>query len=85
MDEYTPPRLLLIGYHYNDFTNGARILLNERSIGYMFQAAPAGIHPDGSGFLGITKVPALRKVDNPEIRIADGLDEIKQWLKNLEY
>lgn len=79
------PGLLLIGYPYNDFTVLAKLLLDDRCIEYEFQVAPAGIHPDGSGFLGITKVPALRNVDNPELRIADGLDEIQQWLKNLEY
>ena len=82
MDQHTPPDLLLLGYQYNDFTSRARLLLDEHGIDYEFQFAPAGIHPNGSGPFGITRVPALRSIENPEIRLADGLDEIETWLKN---
>jgi hypothetical protein len=82
VDRYTLPDLVLFGYRYNDFTTRARLLLDQQGIDYEFQVAPAGIHPDGSGLFGITKVPAIKSINDSDLRIADGLDEIEQWLKN---
>lgn len=82
MGKYTQPTFLLLGYKYSDFTARAKHLLDNRSVDYEFQVAPAGIHPDGSGLFGITKVPALINMDDPDFHVAHGLDEIEQWLKN---
>ena len=82
MGKYTQPTFLLLGYKYSDFTARAKLLLDEHNINYEFQVAPTGIHPDGSGLFGITKVPALINIDDPDLHVANGLDEIEKWLKN---
>lgn len=73
---------ILFGYQFSDFTVQSKDLLDDNGIDYEFRVVTEIVHPDGSHPLGITRVPALRLSDNPSKRLADGIDEIEQWLKN---
>jgi len=81
---HTMPAYILFGYEYSDFTARARKMLESGGIDYEFWPADAGVHPDGSHPLELTRVPALRDSKSPKLRLADGLEEIEQWLKSRE-
>jgi hypothetical protein len=79
------PRLLLIGYANNHFTRRAQALLELADLDYVFVEA-GYVHPDGSSHpYNVRRVPALRFDDDTERYVADGIDQIEQWLNALSH
>jgi hypothetical protein len=68
------PRYALIGYPGKHATIVAKSLLKKSNIGFVFVEA-------GKDTYRTKTLPAIRLIEAPGIAIADGIDEIKSWLK----
>lgn len=74
---------ILFAYPGNHFTAMARELLDAQGIRYEVRDAPAGVNPNGANPYKLTRVPAIRQSDALEVHIADGMDELREWIMNL--
>lgn len=74
---------LLFAYPGNHFTAMAREILDEAKIQYEVRDAPAGVNPGGANPYKLTRVPAIRLEDALDVHIADGIDELREWLMSL--
>lgn len=74
---------ILFAYPGNHFTTMAKEILDGARIQYKVQDAPAGVNPNGANPLKLTRVPAIRQADAPDVHIADGIDELREWIQNL--
>lgn len=77
------PGYILFGYPHNHFTQMAKEILEDQKIQYEFREAPAGVHPHGANPYRLTRVPAIRQADALDVHIADGIDELREWIQNL--
>jgi hypothetical protein len=77
------PGYILFGYPHNHFTGLARELLDAHGIQYEFRPAPEGVHPNGVNAYNLTRVPAIRQPETPDVHVADGIDELQEWIQAL--
>ena len=74
---------ILFAYPGNHFTVMAREILDREKIQYEVRDAPVGVNPNGANPYKLTRVPAIRQVDALDVHIADGIDELREWIQNL--
>jgi len=73
------PRYVLIGYPGEHATIVAKSLLQKANIEFVFVYPDVGREQVNPFF--IKKFPSVRLAEATSMPIADGLDEIKAWLK----
>jgi len=71
------PRYVLIGYAGQHDTIVAKSLLKKANIEFVFVSESE----EETCFYRIKHFPAVRLVEAPSMALADGIDEIKSWLK----
>ena len=75
------PRYVLIGYPGQHDTIVAKSLLKKANIDYVFVIVSMTENERDTYFYRIKKFPAVRLIEAPSMAIADGIEEIKSWLK----
>ena len=76
------PRYILIGYPGEHDTIVAKSLLKNANIDFIFVKETEEETEEETALYLIKKFPAVRLVKAPSMAIADGIDEIKSWLKS---
>lgn len=73
------PRYVLIGYPGEHDTILAKSLLQKANIDFVFVYPDVEKHQTNRHF--IKRFPAVRLIEATSMPIADGIDEIRAWLK----
>jgi hypothetical protein len=71
------PRYVLIGYPGKHDTIVAKSLLKKANIDFVFIKETE----EETSLYCVKRFPAIRLIEAPSMAIADGINEIKSWLK----